>query len=130
MVFIAGFPKRIGADQYQLNPVVQTGVIAMIDSIEKYVLIDIEVNKGNSGSPAFVVNNGGKVELIGVVVSFRKRGSYEFEIIELKGGVNPDGIPFNFEGKDMLAVPFPANSGLGGIFPLIELKTNLIKLIR
>lgn len=71
VAFLAGFPLEIGANlSSHLNPVIQTGSIAYVDTIRNVVFVDIAVNQGNSGCPVYIVNQAGVVKLLGLVFQY------------------------------------------------------------
>lgn len=94
-VFIAGYPLGLGV-KGTLNPIVQSGIISQVDTAKNLVLIDIPVNFGNSGCPAYVVNNDGVAKLLGLVFLFEPNTEF--------WGYRPS-----------TGQPSPANSSLGRV---------------
>ena len=75
-IVIAGYPLRLGSEMQYLNPVVQMGTIAQVDSANDIVLIDVPVNPGNSGCPAYVLLEDGHLALMGLVFQYQEKTDY------------------------------------------------------
>jgi len=69
-VFLAGYPFGRGFTSTNLNPVVQAGIVAQVDTLMARVLIDIPINLGNSGCPVYVLTNSGETKLLGLVFGY------------------------------------------------------------
>lgn len=77
-VFIIGFPhslrKHAEKEVEMHTPLLRKGVVSGKNTHEKLIILDCEVNYGNSGGPAFHVfsipNSQAQIELIGIVSTF------------------------------------------------------------
>ncbi|MDP2207244.1 MAG: serine protease [Bacteroidota bacterium] len=72
-VFVAGYPFGVGSES--ITPVIQSGIISYIDTTNLFALIDIPINYGNSGGPAYVILNSGEKKLLGLILGFRKNSA-------------------------------------------------------
>lgn len=82
-VQMLGFPLGMGTEPIEVtgavNPVYSTGKVGYtgLYSANGCILLDnAEVNSGNSGGPAFALNNNGKVVVIGIVSGMDAQGLY------------------------------------------------------
>ena len=70
--FIAGYPFGIGEYGCSIgNPILQSGIVAFVDTVTRLLLIDVPVNYGNSGSPVYIVTTEGVAKLAGLVFAYQ-----------------------------------------------------------
>ena len=69
-VFIAGFPLGLGVSGSRLGAVTQGGIVAFVDTSKDLLLLDIPINPGSSGSPAFVVTDSLHWRILGVAYAY------------------------------------------------------------
>jgi len=109
--FIAGFPFKIGLTATTMNPVIQSGIIAYVDTLGSLVLIDIAVNLGNSGCPVYVATKEGVPKLLGLVFQYEP---------------SREDVVF----RATIARPVPANTSLGRVVLLKTIISDLKKMIQ
>ena len=109
--FIAGFPFRIGLTSLDMNPVLQSGIVSYVDTINSLVLIDIPVNPGNSGCPVYILCTDGLVKLLGLVFQYEP---------------SREDIVF----RTSIGKTVPANSSLGRVVLLRTIIPTVEKMVQ
>jgi hypothetical protein len=107
--FLSGYPYAVGTQGPTLDPVIQSGMVALVDTLHSLVLVDIPVNHGNSGCPVFVVTNSTEVKLLGLVFEYQ-----------------PSSQDYVFSRAENAMVP--ANTSLGRVVTINSLLSELRKL--
>lgn len=109
VALIVGFPFGIGTDRTVPAPIVQSGLVAYVDTLSALVLVDVTVNPGSSGSPVIAVSEGAgghsfSYQLMGVAVAYTPGRDWTLRVL-------PDGLPHWV----------PVNTGLARVVMLSEL---------
>ncbi|HLX12159.1 MAG TPA: trypsin-like peptidase domain-containing protein [Bacteroidota bacterium] len=65
---VTGFPFLIGSEP--VIPVIQSGILAYIDSVHSEVFLDIPVSEGSCGGPVSCIDKNDEVKLLGVVTEY------------------------------------------------------------
>ena len=106
-IIVAGFPGGEGTHGKKLTPVCQSGMVAMIDTLNNMAIIDVHINLGNSGCPAYAISESGRVYLLGLVYQYQPSSDRVLRI----------------ENKKFIDVP--ANAGLGRVLLMEKLIKGL-----
>jgi len=109
LAFLSGYPYGVGTQGSKLDPVIQSGMVAFVDTLHSLVLLDIPVNHGNSGCPVFVVTDSAQVKLLGLVFEYQP---------------STQDYVFSVAAKKMV----PANTSLGRVLMISSLVGDLYKL--
>jgi S1-C subfamily serine protease len=70
IVYLIGYPLNLGT-KININPILQQGIVAQVDSGNNLVLVDIPINPGNSGCPVYILLEDGWLKLLGLAFQYQ-----------------------------------------------------------